>query len=43
MKRREFLKLFISSAFLALFTRKAVAKENPEKPLKVAMFWKKVD
>jgi hypothetical protein len=43
MKRREFLKLFISGAFFALFSKKAKAEKKPEKPLKEAMFWRRVD
>jgi hypothetical protein len=43
MKRREFLKLFISGAFFALFSKKANAEKKPEKLLKEAMFWRRVD
>jgi hypothetical protein len=43
MKRRAFLKLCISGTVFALFGKKANAKEKTEKPLKEAMFWKKVD
>jgi hypothetical protein len=43
MKRREFLKLFISGAFFALFSKKAKAEEKSEDKLKEAMFWRRVD
>jgi len=43
MKRREFLKLCVSGIFLVLFSEKSNAEKKPEKPLKEAMFWKKVD
>jgi hypothetical protein len=44
MRRREFCKLLLSGAFFALFTKRADAeKKQSEKPLKEAMFWKRVD
>jgi hypothetical protein len=44
MKRREFLKVFILGGLFAFFTRKVDAKEQKtEKPLKEAMFWRRVD
>jgi len=43
MKRREFLKLCLSGAFLALFSKKSKAEKKSEHKLKEAMFWKRLD
>jgi hypothetical protein len=43
MKRREFLKVLLCSAVLSLFGKKTYAEKKPEKHLKEAMFWRRVD
>jgi hypothetical protein len=43
MKRREFLRLFIFGAFLALFGKKVKAGKNRGENLKEAMFWRRLD
>ena len=43
MKRRDFLRLFLLGGLLSLFSKKAKAEKKPEKPLKEAMFWKRLD
>ena len=43
MKRRDFLRIFLLGGLLSLFSKKAKAEKKPEKPLKEAMFWKRVD
>ena len=43
MDRRDFLRIFLLGGLLSLFSKKAKAEKKPEKPLKEAMFWKRVD
>jgi hypothetical protein len=43
MRRREFLKLLLLSGFVSLLTNQVNAEKKPERPLKQAMFWKRVD
>ncbi|HZV46532.1 MAG TPA: hypothetical protein VFG06_04190 [Thermodesulfovibrionales bacterium] len=43
MKRRDFLRIFLLGGLLSLFSKKARAEKKPEKPLKEAMFWKRLD
>lgn len=42
MKRRDFLKIFLIG-ILSLFSKKVNAGQKPEKNLKEAMFWRKID
>jgi hypothetical protein len=30
-------------SLLGLFSKKALAQKEPEKPLRIAMFWKRID
>ncbi len=43
MKRRDFLRIFLLGGLLSLFSKKAKAEKKQEKPLKEAMFWRRVD
>jgi hypothetical protein len=43
MKRRDFLRIFLLGGLFSLFGKKARAEKKPEKPLKEAMFWKRLD
>jgi hypothetical protein len=43
MNRRDFLRVFLFSAVLSLFSKKSHAGKKPERPLKEAMFWRRVD
>jgi len=47
MTRRDFLRLFLLGGFFSLFGRKVKAEEKagekPEKMLKEAMFWRRLD
>jgi hypothetical protein len=43
MNRRDFLRLFLLGGFFSLFGRKVKAGKEPEKKLKEAMFWRKLD
>jgi hypothetical protein len=43
MTRRDFLRLFLLGGFFSLFGKKVKAEKEPEKKLKEAMFWRKLD
>jgi hypothetical protein len=43
MNRRDFLRLFLLGGFFSLFGKKVKAEKEPEKKLKEAMFWRKLD
>jgi cbb3-type cytochrome oxidase subunit 3 len=43
MKRRDFLRIFLLGGILSIFSKKTKAEEKPEKALKEAMFWKRLD
>ena len=43
MTRRDFLRLFLLGGFFSLFGKKVRAEKKPEKMLKEAMFWRRLD
>ena len=43
MKRRDFLRILLIGGILSLFRKRAIAEKKPEKNLKEAMFWRRLD
>jgi hypothetical protein len=43
MKRRDFLRTALLGVIFSLFAKKVKADKKPERPLKEAMFWRRLD